>query len=228
MRHPFDEKYGVETSGLVPGRHLVTGHGHDRYSTAYYGVAPSIFRRVIKRWQAVGPRFALEEYSFIDVGAGMGRAMMLASELPFREVAGVELHAGLAAVAGKNIERWQTLGHARCPIRLVVEDATVFRFPDGPCVLHLFNPFGAPVLRRLLRHAETCFAERTGELDLLYVNHEQEMVVKRQPGWRQLWRGTIPMSLADEAADRRIIQNQPEGEYGSTGDEECSLYRWVG
>ena len=36
-RHPFDEEFGVRTSGLVAGRHLQSGHRHDRHATAYYG-----------------------------------------------------------------------------------------------------------------------------------------------------------------------------------------------
>lgn len=42
--HPFDVENGVRTSGLIPGRFLKTGHAHDRHSTAYFGVAPSVFR----------------------------------------------------------------------------------------------------------------------------------------------------------------------------------------
>ena len=43
MRHPFDVQNHVQTSGLVAGRHLGTGHEHDEHNTAYYGIAPSVF-----------------------------------------------------------------------------------------------------------------------------------------------------------------------------------------
>jgi hypothetical protein len=33
--HPFDQIYGVETSGLVPAANLVTGHPNDEHVTAY-------------------------------------------------------------------------------------------------------------------------------------------------------------------------------------------------
>jgi len=70
-RHPFDEKYGVRTSGLVAGRHLQSGHRHDRHATAYFAVAPSVFQALVRRWQRSRPAWAIEDYSFIDVGAGM-------------------------------------------------------------------------------------------------------------------------------------------------------------
>src|SRR5271163_915733 len=98
MRHPFDVEFGgdaefgihaefeVQTSGLVSGRHLKAGHAHDRHNTAYYGVAPSIFREICERWRTSPPTFPAEGYSFIDLGAGMGRGLLLAAEMPFREV----------------------------------------------------------------------------------------------------------------------------------------------
>src|SRR6202012_4517788 len=92
MRHPFDVANNVRTSGLIAGRHLKTGHSHDRHATAYYGVAPSVFHRLIQRWRRTKPIAPIDDFTFIDIGAGMGRAVLLASETPFRQVLGVELH----------------------------------------------------------------------------------------------------------------------------------------
>src|ERR1035437_8517938 len=109
-RHPFDEQFGVRTSGLVAGRHLKSGHAHDRHTTAYYGVAPSVLLALVRRWQKSRPGLRLEEVSFIDVGAGMGRAMLLAAELPFSRVVGVELNPALARIAKKNLTLWRASG----------------------------------------------------------------------------------------------------------------------
>ena len=96
MRHPFDVEHGVLTSGLVRGKHLATGHRHDRHSTAYYGIAPSVLEGLCARWRATSLVAPPCDYTFLDLGAGMGRAMLLASRMPFREVIGVELHPDLA------------------------------------------------------------------------------------------------------------------------------------
>src|SRR5580692_1825731 len=84
--HPFDEMHGVDTSGLVPARHLVTGHASDEHVTAYYGVAPSILRALIAHWRETVPPHPISSYTFLDIGAGKGRALLVASELPFRRV----------------------------------------------------------------------------------------------------------------------------------------------
>ena len=160
--HPFDEEFGVRTSGLVAGRHLKSGHLHDRHATAYYGVAPSVFHALMRRWQRSRPGWALEEVSFIDVGAGMGRAVLLAAELPFRQVVGVELNPTLVRIARRNLALWRIVRRAQAPMRMVCRDAAEFRLPEGPCLAFLFNPFGAPVMRRMLAAGARLWPGRFG------------------------------------------------------------------
>ena len=227
-RHPFDEEFGVRTSGLVAGRHLKSGHLHDRHATAYYGVAPSVLRALLRRWQKSRPGWALEEVSFIDVGAGMGRAMLLTAELPFRQVVGVELNPTLGRIGRKNLAVWRASGRARTPMKLVCGDAVEFPLPEGPCLAFLFNPFGAPVMRRLLAAWRKVLIGRAGELDLIYVNNEQECVLEQQSGFARLFLGQVRRSRADAIADHRILANQRDGEYASTNYEDCSIWRWAG
>jgi SAM-dependent methyltransferase len=228
VRHPFDEANGVRTSGLVAGRHLKSGHMHDRYATAYYGVAPSVFRSLIQRWRRSRPAAPLEETRFVDVGAGMGRAMLLAAEMPFGAVIGVELNPTLVRIARRNFALWRKAGRARARMRLVSGDAAEFAFGDGACVGFMFNPFGAAVMRRVLKSIAAQFGSRPGELDILYVNNEQEGVLEATAGFVRLFHGRIRRSRADAVADRRILANQPEGEYASDDYEDCSIWRWEG
>jgi SAM-dependent methyltransferase len=226
--HPFDMENGVRTSGLVAGRHLKSGHAHDRHATAYYGVAPSVFHKLMERWRRTRPTQAIEQTTFIDIGAGMGRAVLLAAEMPFRQVIGVELHPALVRVARRNVAAWRKAGRVKAPVRLVQADAVEFEFPEGPTLLFQFNPFGGVVMRRLLKRLTHVFAERPGVLDLLYVNDEQAWVLEQQKGFARLYAGKVPRSRADTEADKRILDNQPDGEYASAPYEDCSIWRWTG
>jgi len=224
--HPFDEEHGVRTSGLIPGRFLKTGHAQDRHSTAYFGVAPSVFDGLLKRWQRTKPCDSLEAFTFVDIGAGMGRAMLLASEFPFRKVQGIELNPTLAGIARKNIRKWQAAGRAIASMQIVCGDVLESRFPQGPCLAFLFNPFGELVMRRLLKVLARAFADRPGELDLLYVNNEQEGVIEVQSGFTRLYLGQLRRSRSDAIADHKIMANQPDGEYAASNYEDCSIWRW--
>jgi SAM-dependent methyltransferase len=233
LPHPFDLAHGVRTSGLIAGRHLKTGSPHDRHTTAYYGVAPSVFYALMSRWLRIRPAHPIEKITFLDIGAGMGRAVLLASEMPFQAVIGVEMHPALARIALRNLTVWRKAGRSQSPARVVQADATSFAFPAGPCVAFLFNPFGAVVMRRFLRHAAQCFQYRPGELDLLYVNNEQEGVLEQQMRSRQgrfvrYFQGQVRRSRADARADHEILTNQPDGEYASADYEDCSIWRWQG
>jgi SAM-dependent methyltransferase len=215
--HPFDQRYGVDTSGLIGGGELRSGHRNDVFNTAYYAMAPSRFRWVLDSWLEDDSHSAIESYSFVDLGCGKGRAVLMASEFGFREVVGVELHTSLASVAEANVAAWTAAGHAICPVRVVRQDATEFVFPEGACLFYLFHPFGAPVLKRLIERIETDFAERRGMLDLIYFNPEAGELLETHGGFELLWTGTVALSEEDSAADQL-----------ASAEDLCSVYRWVG
>ncbi len=230
--HPFDEAHGVDTSGLVPAKHLRTGHPSDEHVTAYYGVAPSILRSLVARWRETAPEEPTSAYTFVDVGAGKGRALLVASELGFRRVVGVELNPAMASVARANVELWQA-GHAGDPtalsisaIEVLEQDALELKLPPGPVLVFLFHPFEAPVLTEFVRRVGEQLAGRRPVLDLLYVNAECRKVLDEAPGFSRLFLGPVAMTPEDHVADLAAIAEQKE--YGSTGDEECAIYRWVG
>lgn len=262
--HLFDALHGTETGALIPGAALATGHRHDRFITAYHGTAPSLFRKLMSRWRSVALH-PVERTAFLDIGAGKGRAMLLAAEMPFRRVVGVELHPGLAATARENLAIWEGAnpclksgtwgtrrenlaiwdGEAPClkggtwgtrvgacrmpPMRLVEADAMGVRMPAGPCCVFLFNPFDLVLMDRFLDRLTRIFAQRPGELDLLYVNDEQRpLLLEEHPRFRELWRGRIHLSREDREADKQIIEYWADGLYVTSGYEDCSVWRLDG
>ncbi len=154
------------------------------------------------------------------------------------------MHPALVRIARRNLTAWRTAGRDHTSARIVACDAVDFAFPPGPCVAFLFNPFGATVMRRWLREMMGAFAERPGELDILYVNNEQEGVFEIQrsaqeryrkrtesgssaPRLVRLFLGPIKRSRGDREADDRILSNQPDGEYASAPHEDCSIWRLI-
>jgi SAM-dependent methyltransferase len=168
-------------------------------------------------WIADETHPPLENYRFIDLGCGKGRAVLIASQYRFREAVGVELHTALAQIAKKNVAAWTKAGRAACPMRIVRQDATEFAFPGGPCLLYLFNPFAAPVVQQVVQRIESEFADNPGMLDLIYFNPEAAELLDAHPGFELLWSGTMAMSEEDQAADP-----------GASPDDICSVYRWIG
>lgn len=209
MRHPFDREHGLETSGLIGGARLEAAHAHAVHSTAYFGVPPSRMRRVLERWRATEGIRPAEEYAFVDIGCGKGRALLLASELPFREAVGVELDGALAAIAERNVARWGELGRTRCPLRIVCGDATEVDLPEGPLLVYFYNPFRAPVLRRLLERLQA--TDR--RVEVLYLYPEEARVFADFPRFRLLWTGEIGLDSADVGVDEISALTDPCNAY---------------
>jgi SAM-dependent methyltransferase len=91
-----------------------------------------------------------ERATFVDLGAGMGRVVLLAARRPFRAVIGVEISPALVEVARENVaEARDDLRVAR-DVRIVRADASSYRFPRGNLVVYLYNPFDATVLDSVL------------------------------------------------------------------------------
>jgi hypothetical protein len=228
--HPFDTRHGTDTSGLLPAHVIAFGTKASQDElTAYYGVAPSILEGVVDHWlQHTSPLHSIERFTFLDVGAGKGRALLLASQFPFASVEGIELNPSLTRIAQANIDLWQRDPQAAplAPIAIHHADATRYQLPDTPTLAFLFHPFEAPLLRRFLRHIESHLALHPNALDLVYVNSEHGSLLDRHPAFTRLWEGRVPMSAEDHIADLAAIAQQKE--YGSTGDELCAIYRFTG
>ena len=244
--HPFDQMHGVDTSGLVPAKHLVTGHANDEHVTAYYGVAPSILRSLIAQWRETIPPHPISSYTFIDIGAGKGRGLLVASEYPFRKVIGIELNSPLAGIARANVAHWAPHPRRR-PHRTASRPHSVSRAgrPRLRSPRHAHAPLPLPPVRSTrppqtpaqYRDAVGCpirnsFIVTSGgqtpepALDILYVNAECANVLDRNPAFTQLFLDNVKMTPEDHAADLEAIARQRE--YGSTGDEECAIYRYTG
>lgn len=226
--HPFDIAHGTETSGLLSGNIISRGTAHEAADlTAYYGIAPSILRALLDLWlRELHPLAPIERTVFLDVGAGKGRAMLLASEYPFLRVEGVELNPKLAEIARRNMSLWESAQPSTmlAPLLLHEDDATRMPLPQEPLLAHLFHPFEDRLLRCFLRHIEKDLTAHSRPLDLFYVNAEHDSLLDRHPAFERLWLGRVPMSPEDHVADLAAIAQQKE--YGSTGDELCAIYRF--
>ncbi len=203
-QHPFDTRYGTDTGGVLGGGSLAVGHAHDVHITGYAGISPSRFEAAIKQWSsAIGSSPAapgLAGYSFIDLGCGKGRALLLASRFPFREVIGIELNPQLAAIAKRNVERWQSSRECRSSIGVHLGDAADPPLPNTPTLLFLYNAFAEPLVRQLAtRLSSAALTDRT--VDLIYQNAYFAHVFTQQLGFRELWRGVLPLSPEDAASD---------------------------
>lgn len=200
---------------MVTATQLASGEPNELLGTGYSGVPPSRFSFVMDRWIASPPEAPVGDYSFVDIGCGKGRALMLATRTPFRQVIGIELNRELTAIASANLESWRAAKPDSPPVRVECCDATRFQLPDTACLLYLYNPFAEPILKVLLDNVAVSLAANPRPLDILYCNPESIRPFQKSQHFVELWSGPVPISEEDAAA-------QPF----AAGNEICHLYRW--
>jgi SAM-dependent methyltransferase len=88
--------------------------------------------------------------TFVDVGSGMGRVVLMAARRPFKQVVGVEISPALHEVARENLAAFDPALRRCRDVRLVRADAAAYRFPAGNLAVYLYNPFRANVLKAVL------------------------------------------------------------------------------
>jgi SAM-dependent methyltransferase len=140
----FDERRGVDTAKWVRVPELGAENDHLDQAIRYQ---PSSVEEFRLRMARLGSHVDVSDFTFVDYGSGKGRVLLLAAELPFRRIVGVEFSRSLHEVALRNIA---TLGRDAARVEAIHDDATSFEPPAGPLVLYFFHPFGAPVLREVL------------------------------------------------------------------------------
>jgi len=89
------------------------------------------------------------QYTFVDLGSGKGRVLLIACEYPFRRIIGVEFAKQLHDIAQRNIASYR--GSRECAdITSVWLDVAEFTIPIEPIIFFMFNPFRPPVMREVI------------------------------------------------------------------------------
>ena len=164
----YDFDHGVDTTwATVPLRtrlrELLSG-------ARYQPSEPSLFHQILQ-CLLVAP----DGFTFIDLGSGKGRTLLMASAYPFRRIVGVELLAELDAIARQNIARYHDDQQKCFALECHAGDARDYGFAAEPLVLYLFNPFPEAVLRTVLANLRDSVTDFPRPAYVLYHNlvHER-------------------------------------------------------
>src|SRR5215471_11844719 len=116
----FDWDYRVNTtSGAVGWRDRLLGIFHSPYQPTEKALFHEMMDELRRRTSI---NFA--EFTFIDLGSGKGRVLLMASDYPFRRIVGVELLAALHHIAEQNIEQYHSDSQRCFALESVCADAT--------------------------------------------------------------------------------------------------------
>jgi hypothetical protein len=161
----FDTQYGTDTSSMVGSANLHIDSAQVRYVERSRASRPRTFARIMQTLN-----ISYEDYVFVDFGSGKGRIVMLASELPFKKIVGVELALTLHEVAQKNLVLFRSKSRKGENVELVCMDAAAYPPPIDNTVFYLFDPFPLPVVSAVIENLRQSLLRHPRKVFLAYVN----------------------------------------------------------
>ena len=171
-----DRRYGSDTGGRIPLNRLRIDSPNVKEGVQYQPVSELYFHRMLR---AVDIRPG--RYAFVDLGSGKGKALLMAAEYPFTRFVGIDFSPELHEIAESNVARYKARTGSMQSFELRVGDATSFEFPPEPIALHLFNPFGEPVLRQVLDRLGASLREAPRDVLVFYINPLHRRLLEEAP-----------------------------------------------
>jgi SAM-dependent methyltransferase len=170
----FDQAYGTETTVRVHATDLEIANPNWIHASPYFPTPSRLLPEVL-----AGLDLQFDKLTFVDLGSGKGRMVLMAAQFPFRRIIGVEFSEQLHDVATTNLFRYS--GPKRCSrIQLLCQDFTEFAFPTEPLFVFLYNPANAHLSSVLAQNLMRSLSRSPREVWILYVTPYEVFAGEKQ------------------------------------------------
>ena len=161
----FDRKHGTTTSLVIALATLDIASENVEHGVYYEPTPTRVFRHIMRSLA-----IPHEQFTFCDLGSGLGRTLLLASDYPFRRIVGVEFSETLNRIAEENIRIYRGKRQKCFAITSICMDAAAYPIPEDPTVFFLYNPFRPPVMTRVLANIKDSLERRPRPVIIAYYN----------------------------------------------------------
>ena len=187
----FDADHNADTSGTIPIWMLDVKHERIDDCSHYQPSPVEVFERARQSFPE-----NLEDYAFMDVGAGKGRIVMLAAGLPFAKVIGIEISPKLCEAARANLAASNANWRENDRVEIICQDAASVSLPSQDVIIYLYNPFRGSILKAFMERVVESLA-RSPRRALLVYYHPKDL---------ELIEDTGVFKVADTADDLIVFE----------------------
>ncbi len=181
----WDRSHHVETRRRIPVSQLgIVGPGAE-HAKAYEASDTKCFSEILGKLN-----IAYSNFLFIDLGAGKGKTLIMASQFPFKRILGVELSPSLSRVARRNCNAFLNEKPACATFEIMCANAAEIAFPDDPLVIYMFNPFDESILSRVLANLKQSLSQQPREVFVVYYNPLHDHAIKASGAFEFVFEGT--------------------------------------
>ena len=174
----YDWNHGVDTTSATVGwRDRLFGAFHSPYQPT----DESLFHEMLAQLQ-----IDFSKFTFVDLGSGKGRTLLMASNYPFRRIIGVEILPELHRVAVENVKAYESSQQQCFALECIRGDMLDFVFPLEPTLLYLFNPLPESGLESLASNLGASMQQRPRPFFVLYHNPLLEDLLVRNDSLKKI------------------------------------------
>jgi SAM-dependent methyltransferase len=148
-----DELKGLEKSGIDISHATL-------YMPSSYNVLEKLMKEITKY---------PSNKTFLDIGCGKGRAMVVAAEYGFTRIKGIDFSKEFCDYAGEVTKAY----HSRNPsaeFTVIHAEASSYAIDPDITTIFLFNPFDEIITARLVENIQTSQSRNPRTIRVLYVN----------------------------------------------------------
>jgi SAM-dependent methyltransferase len=166
---PFDSVHDVDTADPVelwelPDADQSWVGRNARYSPTPVRTVRNALHRCVTR---------LADVTFVDVGCGKGRVLLLATEFGFRRIVGVEASRALCDIAGSNVRNISRTRSGCDRVSVLHADATEFDIPADAGLFYFYEPFAVDVSVAVLERIEESIRQYPRRVVLCFTGRGQ-------------------------------------------------------
>lgn len=162
----FDRRHHVETAREEHlGKIGVSPDAVERGNSVYRVTWGWLIKKAIAQLD-IDP----QRCTFIDYGSGKGKAMLVASDYPFKTIIGLEYAKRLHDIAAENCRTYRSANQQCHSLQPVLGDALEYTPPPGPIVCFMCNPFDGTTLHTVFNRWRARYEGGEREIRILYLN----------------------------------------------------------
>jgi SAM-dependent methyltransferase len=158
----FDRRFGTETARTVYTDQLESHLANRDHSTRHKATKARPLQTLLRELPLPAGS------TFVDIGCGKGKVLLLAAQHPFARVVGIEFSPSLCEQARRNIEIFRRQVRLRAPVEVIEADVTQHVFGGDENVFFLYNPFDGEILEAFLKNLAGSLASHPRELWMIY------------------------------------------------------------
>jgi hypothetical protein len=158
----FDFRYGTSTGGWTRPTRLQINSGNIGHAFRYQATKTRPFRKLLKRLSF--PKNSV----FVDVGAGKGKALLIASRSGFKRLLGVEFASDLCKIARSNVDAYRKTSGCDNVFEIIESDIVEYDIGGDENVFYLYNSFDNVVLQKFLNNIKKSLEEYPRKVWLIY------------------------------------------------------------